>query len=63
MQEEVKKLRFENNMLVNVKKQDDILLQIRSKLLNSLENSKEMFKARCDEMSIYAGDGEVGCCF
>ncbi|XP_065085535.1 ERC protein 2-like [Ochlerotatus camptorhynchus] len=57
LQEEVRKLRFENNMLVSVKKQDDILLQIRSKLLESLERSKEMFKARCEEMT---GDGEIG---
>lgn len=29
-------------------RQDDILLQVRSKLLNSLESSQESFKARCE---------------
>lgn len=58
---EAQQLRIKNNMLVSAKQQDDILLQVRSKLLETLENSKEVFKARCNEVLSYEGGGEVGC--
>lgn len=61
LQKEVKELRFENQMLVSVKKQDDVILQIRTKLLENLERNNEAFRIQCERIcgGPDEGDGEV----
>ncbi|XP_058833171.1 uncharacterized protein LOC131691040 isoform X2 [Topomyia yanbarensis] len=58
LQLELKTLRNDYNTLQKAKKQDDVLLQIRSKLLESLESSKETFRARCEALAKYEGEDE-----
>ncbi|KXJ80278.1 hypothetical protein RP20_CCG025854 [Aedes albopictus] len=61
LQKEVKELRFENQMLVSVKKQDDVILQIRTKLLENLERNNEAFRIQCERIcgGPDEGDGEL----
>ncbi|XP_019563325.3 golgin subfamily A member 4 [Aedes albopictus] len=59
LRKETQKLRYENDRLSSAKKRDDVLFDIRKKLLQSIEGSKEAFKAQCDELSSFEGDAEA----
>ncbi|XP_058458342.1 zygote defective protein 12-like [Malaya genurostris] len=56
---EVKNLRTELSVLQDAKRNDDVLLQVRSKLLESLESTKESFKARCEVLGKFEDVDEV----
>ncbi|XP_058839268.1 ankyrin repeat domain-containing protein 24-like isoform X2 [Topomyia yanbarensis] len=51
LQLELETLRNDYNILQKMKQQDDVLLQIRSKLLDNLGSIKESFKARCEALT------------
>ncbi|XP_021697357.1 protein Hook homolog 3-like isoform X2 [Aedes aegypti] len=61
LQQEVEQLRFENRTLISVKKQDDVILQIRTKLLENIERNRDAFRAQCERMchSCIEGDREM----
>lgn len=59
LRQENEKLRYENSKITNDKKQQDVLFEIRQKLLDNIQRSKEAFKVRCEEFTSYEGDAEV----
>ncbi|XP_062550059.1 uncharacterized protein LOC134214749 isoform X2 [Armigeres subalbatus] len=50
LRKEVEQLRFENQMLASLKKQDDVMLQIRTKLFENVERNKESYKAQLKQL-------------
>lgn len=56
---EIKSLRAKLAVLADAKRDNDVLLDIRTKLMDSLEASKETFKNRCEKLSNFEGEDEV----
>ncbi|XP_055534001.1 girdin-like [Wyeomyia smithii] len=59
LQAEVQSLRTELKLLEDAKRQNDVLLEIRTKLMENLEADNEKFKKRCEKFCESEGEDEA----